>query len=792
MLHSKTEQTSSRQRCTVELWYHLPQADFMIDEIILVRRSLLFEEKDDVSKLCMPDQKHNTLWELAILPTGFLELRTGAGSVVTSASHIDAGDTSTIKKGLVSWEREDGTGGWNHVCLVLSSLSHSSLTAFSASILMNGIVVVPSATLLVNPFGLEPDQDLSEEDIEDAMERTVLIFGIGPSVGFRMTDLRVWACQREEDDIKMMMYEYLKDAEMKKKLKINIRKGARQPLATATEGSLLAPPPPRLLQHKSKRGGVVLAPPRPYPAERSTSVNNNTDFMPSFANFGENLADDKEDQISTKTNEDENSDLQGNDMSNHKSYFKTDAMPEEIGAQTMLVRIKDPPGDLVKLQSSLQNTENNKTLYRVNSENSVGDLSESQKEEERTHILSLKFVLSDMLSTKVRKSAATAIIRGPPAAKHFGGGRGGLAFQHINHGRKCDGVSPVAICGADKSVVWFTDRDPPGWTLPIGASGAVLSDVMDENQSQYMSCFLAKEKRIVVFELTQKTVVVELQMKTKLNFWRYLPPEAHGSTLAFVLITPNGGFHWKPLDESPRPSQVWKRCAQLETKKILSYEEGGSNGQTGTKEKSMVALVLASSAISGTSGAVEAYLIPMNNESSQCCISNAILGAALYRPPASSSSFLPFIVTITKDVTSQFVLDIEDLWEEDNTLARGIIESTVLMCDETPDKCYTTPSMSMGPLPEALCCCHGDFIVAVIRTKGLVFAYDFSTGDLGLVGSSGLGHYIVDAAIRPSNVDGEVELVLLLCESDDPKDGRVATVNISREDGVKSQCLNSI
>ena len=56
--------------------------------------------------------------------------------------------------------------------------------------------------------------------------------------------------------------------------------------------------------------------------------------------------------------------------------------------------------------------------------------------------------------------------------------------------------------------------------------------------SEYMCCYLAKEKRMIVFELSRKTVVVELEMKTKLNFWRYLPPEAHESSLVFVLITP--------------------------------------------------------------------------------------------------------------------------------------------------------------------------------------------------------------------------------------------------------------
>lgn len=59
---------------------------------------------------------------------------------------------------------------------------------------------------------------------------------------------------------------------------------------------------------------------------------------------------------------------------------------------------------------------------------------------------------------------------------------------------------------------------------------------MDDEGSEFLCCFLAKEKRMVVFELRSRTVVVELQMTTKLNFWRYLPPEAAGNTLCFMLI----------------------------------------------------------------------------------------------------------------------------------------------------------------------------------------------------------------------------------------------------------------
>ncbi|KAL7430349.1 hypothetical protein ACHAXH_002811 [Discostella pseudostelligera] len=745
MLHGA--QYSSRKRCTIELWYHLPQAHVMTDEIILVRRSLLYEENDDASKLCMPDEKHNTLWELAVLPTGLLELRSGAGSVVTSATYAD-----DIDDGIVSWEREDGGGGWNHLCLVMSSLSNSKATEFSASILMNGSVVVPGAILSVSPFGSDPGHELRQVEIDESMERSVLIFGIGPSIGYRMTDLRVWACQRSEDDIKTMMYEYLRDAEMKKKLKVNIRKGAKK----VTDQNIA---PIRLRQPESKKG-FALAPPPKSPAQKNVPIQEiadslaETDFMP-FATFPIDL----EDAPNTMNNDPPVHVPNGEEVASLASPILVEEQAEEEPEQTDRL---EPP--------------------------------------------SFEVTYSDLLSSQVRKSAASAIIRGPPAARHFGGNRGGLLSEHINFGSKCDGVSPIAICGADKSVVWFSDRDPPGKTFPVGASGAVLSDVMDEDQSEYMCCFLAKEKRMVVFELSRKTVLVELQMKTKLNFWRYLPPEAHGSDLVFVLITPIGGFHWKPLDKMPRPIQVWKRGLELESKKILTYEEGGSNGLTGANVRSTVALVTVSSS-TPESTSVEAYCIAMYSGSSLLCISNVILGAALYRPTAfaaSSSSpchFLPYVITISKDVTSQLVLDIESLIEESGTLARGsIVASTVLdFGDVNMDtEMFEPPSLSMGHTPEVLCCCHNGFIVAAVRRSGFVFVYDFSgDGDIILIGQNRLGHYIVDAAIR--SCDGEdddqdaAELVLLLSNDGDSMDGRAATVQIRRLDEVShSTSFNSV
>jgi hypothetical protein len=37
---------------------------------------------------------------------------------------------------------------------------------------------------------------------------------------------------------------------------------------------------------------------------------------------------------------------------------------------------------------------------------------------------------SSLISEGMRKSAAAALIRGPPACRHFGGNRGGLPFSY--------------------------------------------------------------------------------------------------------------------------------------------------------------------------------------------------------------------------------------------------------------------------------------------------------------------------------------------------------------------------
>eukprot|EP00956_Cyclotella_meneghiniana_P022269 scaffold41876_cov59-Cyclotella_meneghiniana.AAC.1 len=396
LMHNK-----SRQKCTIEFWYHVPQPHLVADEIILARRSVSFDDAIDESKhLFLPDEKHNTLWELALLPTGLLELRTGAGSVVSSAMAVDV-DNKNACNGIVSWGKEDGKGGWNHVCILFSAQSTSSPTEFAASILMNGALVVPSTPMFVNPLDCDLPQSINEHDLEDAMENSVLAFGIGPSVGFRITEIRVWACMRDEEDVRLMMHEYLRNAEMKRKLKVNIRKGPK----IKPYSGLLAPLP--LAPHAEERRTVnPISPPSQQPQPPSN------DAFTDFANFeDENDFNENESQTSIYVNNASNS------REPNASHADEDAPA-------------DPIAD--------SNVEDQIAVHANEEARSPSPVDPSADP-------SFFVTLSDLLSSLVRKSASSAIVRGPPAARHFGGNRGGLLSS-----QRRQGIGPVAICGSDK------------------------------------------------------------------------------------------------------------------------------------------------------------------------------------------------------------------------------------------------------------------------------------------------------------------------------------------------------
>jgi len=564
ILHSSLHE--SRKRSTIEFWYFLP-SDTSSREIVLARRSVCFPE-DAMEDLCSITEKESILWELAVKPSGRLEFRSCGGSIVDSIIPLKADapqpreedmierddNSEEIDYGLVSRREEDGHGGWNHVCLTFSSRDVESYTQCEVALTMKG-VLIKSSMVSVEPPGLEKEDFTDIERINETLERSALMFGLGAVSGLRVTDIRCWACKRSIDDVKMMMYESLNAAEIKKKIKIRIRNKGVQ---NSGKGGLLAPP-----QAAEVKKTTYFAPPLDKAAIQHDDNEidaDNVDESMSQASFSFpafNFSGDYSMNV-TDASEPLKGEVQGGNL------FPPSPITLESANKELMLFPQPPSG----------NDSEVKTIDAFAS-NVFPDafVSKSKDHDYLSNNCSIEVQCNCLLSKEVRNSAAAALVRGPPATRHFGGNRGGLPFNK-NSQRSSSNIGSIAICGSEKTVIFTYDNMPPGKTYPIGASGAIISDIMDDNESEYLCCFLAKDKRMVVFELFSKTVVAQLQMTTKLNFWRFLPPVSHGDTLVFLLITPVGGFHWMPLDDSPSPRQAWKIAPELQVINIIAYEEG--------------------------------------------------------------------------------------------------------------------------------------------------------------------------------------------------------------------------
>ena len=232
MLHGDAH--DARRRCSLEFWFHLPVAECVTDEIVLARRSVT-SQGVDIARICNVGDKEGFLWELVLLPSGELEFRSNGGTSMLSTSDSntefeqnqtmgDFGDDTQGSNdgGIVSWERPEGGGGWNHVCLVFSSRNQQSQSECAVKMFMRGSKVGATVAKILPP-GLEGDELDDSNILDDAMKTTVYLFGLNAVADYRITEVRMWCCERNEDDIKMMMYEYLRAAETKKKFKVKIR-----------------------------------------------------------------------------------------------------------------------------------------------------------------------------------------------------------------------------------------------------------------------------------------------------------------------------------------------------------------------------------------------------------------------------------------------------------------------------------------------------------------------------------------------------------------------------------------
>jgi len=738
----------ARKRCTIEFWFYLPGADAVTDEMVLIRRTM-GAAADDFSKVCIASDKENVLWELNILKSRELEFRSCGGSIMLSSQNYqppaaskndDDSDEEKERSDLVVFER------WNHVCIVLSSKG-LEVSDCAVSLYMKGVEVASSEMSML-PVGYEVDDLDNSDTLLEIMQKSQVLFGLNHGAGFRMTELRIWACERSADDTQALMYEYLTAAEAKKKFKVKIsnkNKGG----AGLGKGNFSGPPkgfgtdPKRGFVATTKsgflggvnkggaavagKGGLSLAPPpkgafslAPQKEKAAPEPPKPAEVLPpSFGETFEAFGQQKEEKKQPK--------------------------PE--------------PAPSIVLPSS----EDRREVSVIQEEGEDGDESEAPATLWDTAL---------PLSQQIRSSAAAALIRGPPATRHFGGNRGGLPDFS---GMERFGVGGIAICGSEKTIVWRDNEDPPALTYPIGASGAVVSDQMDDLGSEFLCCFLAKEKKMIVFELQSRTVVVELQMTTKLNFWRYLPPEASENTLCFMLITPVGGFHWMPLEESPRPHQVWKRGPDLQGKKVVSYEEGGSNGLDESEIRSRVGLVTVTK--ESGAGFLEAWIIPIVGDSSARQVSDDVMGACLCQPPfIEDGPFLPLMVTVHHLEEGVYVNVLSIMEVETGSIELGEVEVTQMIdIEEYQDVDFEPPALAMGTFPEAICCSLSNIIVVIIRRKGLIAAFELEDDGLSLIAQEGVGHYVVDAVMRYSAEVGGAEIVMMLADNENTKDGRIVS-----------------
>ena len=167
------------------------------------------------------------------------------------------------------------------------------------------------------------------------------------------------------------------------------------------------------------------------------------------------------------------------------------------------------------------------------------------------------------------------------------------------------------------------------------------------------------------------------------------------------------------------------------------------------------------------------------------CDFSDILGAALTKPLESkdeNSEYTPLIVTVCRGEDEEAIIEVMAIridsslgnFQKGNVKARAVIPEAMLS-----DSDALEPTMAMGTLPPIHCCCLGDKIVIIFRRTGLVYVYEFLGEELQLYGQKNLGQYVIDASIRIGRSLEDKEVVLLLSDTDNAKDGGVATLILS-------------
>ena len=418
MLHLKDR--TPRQRCTLEFWYYLPSASMISGEIVLARRTF-GEDADDFSKVCVSSDKRSMLWEIALLKSGELEFRTCGSAVFRSSQNKADEDESdeSERKDLATFEH------WNHLCIVFSSRDVDTPSHCAVSLFMMGTSVASMDTSMLPPGLKMKDFDAK---VDGLMENSHIVFGLNNPVNFRLTEIRIWACERNEDDIKLMMREHLDAAEArKKKFRVKIGKNKKG----GGVGGLLAPPktgglaPPKGLT-PPKSGG--LAPPKGTtksllgPPKGSTPARSGF-LSPPKSGF---LAPPK-DKGSDVVDQADFAGFSSTAPVGGDSVFADTASAAGTGFEAAFGAFGSPDTQTSQGAHTFSAQSPIDLAPQANSNDDAaawGGLAEAQDENDVPQ--QSLWDAATPLSQQVRSSAAAALIRGPPATRHFGGNRGGL------------------------------------------------------------------------------------------------------------------------------------------------------------------------------------------------------------------------------------------------------------------------------------------------------------------------------------------------------------------------------
>ena len=156
-----------------------------------------------------------------------------------------------------------------------------------------------------------------------------------------------------------------------------------------------------------------------------------------------------------------------------------------------------------------------------------------------------------------------------------------------------------------------------------------------------------------------------------------------------------------------------------------------------------------------------------------------VQGAAFCLPEGVEGvEFLPYLALVFEDGETM-QLSIWTIVEgEAESLSRGIeITYQPLDTHGLGSSIVEPPTLAMGVFPHVLVCSLGSFIAVFMRATGLMSAYQLQNKKLNLLAKENLGHYIVDAVMRFSAIDGSIEILMLLSDANNNKDGRIACYN---------------